>query len=612
MSARSSSWRGVASRPELWILLAAFVLRLVHILTIRDNPLFEVLTLDAESYDRWARDIAAGRLVREAPFYQAPLYAYFLALQHFLSGGNLLVPRLVNVVLGTLHVGLAMLLGRRLYGRACGLVAGLLVALTAPFFFEEGKVTKTTLGVVLATATLLLLVEARHRERARWWLAAGVVGAAAALVRENFLLFLVAAVLWTAWRTRRTGVRPAVVLALGGVLALLPSTLHNFSHAHEFLPLTSQAGQNFFIGNHPGNPGGGYLVPDFVRRSPRFEETDFAREAERRAGRTLTAGEVSNYWRGEALRFIRENPLRFLSRFVDKLGLLYNDFEIPDDEDIRFFRRFAPVLRLPLLTFGVFGVLGLFGLLVQSWRRTVPGELALFIGVYSVSVALFFVFARYRLPLVAPLAVLAAERLQAGVRALGARRFRRLGLGLVAMIPLALLVYRPLDARTTFANSHLSLGIAYEVKGENAAAMHEYRLGLELEPQNAKLLRRLARLAALETSSAPPVSGTAHQAREAELLDLLERAVQANPEDTELRFRNGTALARAGRPAEAALEFERILQRGAAPPGVHANLAFLYEELGRPDEARDQARLALERTPRDTQLENLLQRLGDR
>jgi tetratricopeptide (TPR) repeat protein len=465
---------------------------------------------------------------------------------------------------------------------------------------------------VLATSTLLLLVEARQRQRARWWFAAGVLGAAAALVRENFILFLAAAILWTTWRTRRTGLRPALLLALAAVVTLLPSALHNFSYAGEFLPLTSQAGQNFFIGNHPGNPDGGYLVPDFVRRSPRFEETDFAREAERRLGRSLTAGEISRHWREEALRFIRENPAGFLQRFAGKLGLLYNDFEIPDDEDIRFFRRFAPVLRLPLLTFGVFGVLGLFGFLVHAYRRTLSAELALFVGVYSVSVALFFVFARYRLPLVAPLAVLAAERLQAGVRVLGARRFRRLGLALLAMVPLALLVYRPLDARTTFANSHLTLGIAYEVRGENAAAIREYRRGLELEPENAKLLRRLARLVALAVSSPPGAPGGATATAEAELLDLLERAVRANPEDVELRFRRGTALARAGRAAEAAAQFEWILERGASPPGVHANLAFLYEELGRAGEARTQARLALARTPGDSQLEKLLQRLGDR
>ena len=56
----------------------------------------------------------------------------------------------------------------------------------------------------------------------------------------------------------------------------------------DWVLVTSQLGQNFYTGWHPGNPHGGYLVPDFVRRSPRFEEVDFAAEANRRAGRPLS------------------------------------------------------------------------------------------------------------------------------------------------------------------------------------------------------------------------------------------------------------------------------------------------------------------------------------
>ena len=54
----------------------------------------------------WARRIASGELARGRPFYQAPLYAYFLAVLHALSGGDLLLPRLVNAALGTASVAL--------------------------------------------------------------------------------------------------------------------------------------------------------------------------------------------------------------------------------------------------------------------------------------------------------------------------------------------------------------------------------------------------------------------------------------------------------------------------------------------------------------------------
>ena len=583
MTARSS---GLAAAG---IVAVALALRLAHVLTIRDYPLFEVLPLDSESYDTWARRIASGDLLRGRPFYQAPLYAYFLAGLHLVSGGDLLFPRVVNALLGTANVALVMQLGRRTFGTAVGLLAGALVAVHGTFLFEEGKVMKTTLGVALVTTTLVLMVEARRRSApaaTRWWFAAGLAGAAAALVRENFLLFVAVAAGVAALSARR---RPAALaLAAGAGLGILPATLHNFPWDGEVIPITSQAGQNFYTGSHPGNPHGGYHVPDFVRRSPRFEEPDFAVEAVRRAGRPLTPGQISRYWLAEGVGSLAAEPARFPVLFARKLGLLYHRLEIPDDEDIRFFRRWAPVLRLPLPGFGLFGVLGLAGLGLALLRRCAPPDLVFFVATYSVSVALFFVFSRYRLPLVGPLAVFAAFFLLEAMRAWRGRNIRALALGVLACVPLFAIVYRPLDVNASFANSHLSVGIAYEVQGRPSEALVEYRAGLGLESDHPKLLRRAARLA-----------------EGAEALELLPRAVAANPGDPELRFRWGTALGTAGEVAAAAAQFEEILRLGEEPPGLHANLAVAYDALGRPDDARRHARLALERAPGDVEMSRI-------
>lgn len=574
------------------VLAVALALRVAHVLTIREYPLFEVLPLDSDSYDAWARRIASGELLRGRPFYQAPLYAYFLAALHQISGGDLLFPRLVNAGLGTLNVALVMHLGRRTFGTAAGVLAGALVAAHGTFLFEEGKVMKTTLGVVLVTATLVLMVEARRRPPAaagRWWFAAGLAGAAAALVRENSLLFVAAAIALAALSARRRPV--ALALGAGAALGILPATVHNFLWDGELIPVTAQAGQNFYTGSHRGNPYGGYLVPDFVRRSPRFEETDFAAEAIRRAGRPLTPGQISRYWLGEGVRELAAEPGRFPALFVRKLGLLYHRFEIPDDEDVRFFRRWAPVLRLRLPSFGLFGVFGLAGLGLALARRKAPPDLVLFVVTYSVSVALFFVFSRYRLPLVGPLAVFAAWFLLEGLRAWRERLWRPLAIGAVACAGLLAIVYRPLDASASFANSYLSTGIAYEVQSRPAEALAEYREGLRLDPEHPKLLRRAARLASGE-----------------EARDLLPRAVAANPADVELRFRWGAALGTAGELAAAVEQFEEILRLGAEPPGIHANLALAYDGLGRREDARRHARIAVQRDSADSEM---LRILGD-
>lgn len=586
------------------VLLVAICLRAVHVLTIRDYPLFDVLSLDAESYDRWARLILGGHWMRGAPFYQAPLYAYFLAGLHLFTGGDLLVPRLANVLMGAGTVALVMRIGRRTFGTWVGVIAGALCAVHGTFLFEEGKVMKTSLGVLLIAAFLATLLEARlaSRHRPVWALAAGLLGGAAALVRENFLLVMIVAVIWKLWR--REG-RVALALALGIAAAVLPATLHNAAYDGEFLPITSQAGQNFYTGVHPGNPHGGYLVPDFVRRSPRFEETDFRDEAQRRTGRAMTPGEVSSYWLRQGLKVAADDPVRFARLFVTKLGLLYHRHEIPDDEDIRFFRRYAPVLRLPLVGFGPIAVLGLLGLALAVRRRTLPGELALLVVVYTVSVALFFVFSRYRLPLVLPLAVLAGYALREAAAAVRAKAWRGVALGAAVAGAFALVVFRPLDVPAQFENSYLSVGIALEVKGEPERAWAEYRKGLELTPDHPKLLRRGALLLFERDTGRGSVPT-------AETLSLLHRAVAANPHDVALRSRYGAGLAVTGQPGGAVEQFRMILSDGEEPPGIHFNLALALEDLGRVDSARAEAALALARTPEDPAVRQLASRLGVR
>ena len=589
-------------RTALAIVGFAFALRLAHVVTIRDYPLYDILPLDSDSYDQWARDIARGRLFRGAPFYQAPLYAYFLGALHAVTRGDLLLPRLANALFGAIQVALVMRLGSTLFDRKVGLLAGFLTAIYAPFLFEEGKVMKTALGLVLSTGTLTLLAETRRRaDPTRMFIAAGVAGGAASLVRENFLLVMVAFVVAVAWRERRgpwKG-RAAAALLLGWVVAILPATIHNFAASQEIIPITSQAGQNFYTGNFEGNPHGGYLVPDFVRRNPRFEESDFAKEATRRLGWKLKPGEVSAYWLKEGLCEVQEEPLRFVRGMGTKLGLLLNNFEIPDDEDLRFFKRYAPILRLPLLTFAPVAIFGLVGLIVHAIRRTLPYEIAVFVGVYALSVALFFVFARYRLPLVAPLAVLAAERILALVRASRAQQWKVLGVHAAACAVVALLVLRPIDEGTTFANSHLSVGIAMELHGKPQEALVEYEQGLALEPDHPKLLRRAARLI---SSRDPAADQTLH---------LLQRAYDADPTNTEIAFRLATSHAVRGDREAAVRLFEDVAARGCEASGLHANLAILYEQMGRKEDAARTAQRALDESPEDAEMEALLRRVSE-
>jgi hypothetical protein len=110
---------------------------------------------------------------------------------------------------------------------------------------------------------------------------------------------------------------------------------------------------------------------------------------------------------------MRENPATALGLLAKKVALVWNDFEISDNQDQYLLARDSWVLRLPLPGFGItfaFAVLGV----VAAHRSRDVRVLAGFVVAYSLTVAAFFVFSRYRIQLVPALVPLAA----AGIRAL--------------------------------------------------------------------------------------------------------------------------------------------------------------------------------------------------
>src|SRR5271166_5788985 len=62
--------------------------------------------------------------------------------------------------------------------------------------------------------------------------------------------------------------------------------------------------------------------PSFIRRDPHVEASDFAAEAERRSGRSLTPSQVSSFWMTEGLKHWQEAPIASLRFLGFKIGLL--------------------------------------------------------------------------------------------------------------------------------------------------------------------------------------------------------------------------------------------------------------------------------------------------
>jgi len=591
----------------LAIFAVAYLLRLVYLFEMARSPFFDFVHLDPLYYLEWAKRIVGGAWIGNEVFEMSPLYSYLLAGFMGLFGEDLWLLRLAQIAMGSLTCVLTFMLGERLFSRRVGLLAGLGCAAYGPFFFYEGQVMKEFLTPLLSVAALLLVLRARDRSeraltpfhRSGALVAAGVLIALAALVRDNFLVLLAALAVWIFWES---GFRPlaAAPLLLGALLVLAPVGARNYLVGGDLVLTTAGGGEVFYIGNGP-YANGAYVPPPWVRSNPRFEHEDFRTKARELTGRNLTRGEASHFWWRQGLDWMVAHPGRTALLWARKFALFWNDHELPDNYSYYLFREFAPLLRW-MLTFGPIAALAWAGALLSAadWRRLLPVYIA---GAgYMGSVLIFFNFARFRLPIVPILLVLAARGAtglwDAAVGLRAGKRPGRVALSAAAVLLVALpFVY--VDWSTASDEpfqDRLHLGAAWRQAGQPARAEAVYR---EVIADADAMVRRHggdpedpASLPggvtfALALASAHKDLGDVlmELERPAEAADAYRAAARLSPRDAPVRAALAAALMAEGDVAGAEAAWRAALGIDPSSFTARFDLATLYYESGRFEEA---------------------------
>ena len=589
------------SRRFVWKVVAiwavAFTIRVAYIWQIRPSPFFDVLLGDARGYDAWAQQIAGGDWIGQGVFYQAPLYPYFLGAIYSIAGRDLFLTRICQAIIGASTCALLALAGRRLHSERVGLLAGVGLAIYAPAIFFDGLLQKSVLDLFFVSLVLWLLSGlVNHPVMRSRWFSLGLALGALALTRENGLVLIVPILVWrllqpdVSWQS--STVRSTMLaFALGLLLVLLPVAVRNRAVGGEWHMTTSQFGPNLYLGNNANADG----TAGFLRQGrgaveyERQDATDLAQAAE---GRTLTPREISSYWTRQALAYIRANPWEWTKLEARKAMLLANAAELIDTESQDSYEEWSPVLQVAARVgrFGLLAPLAVLGVVVGwSDRRRLWLYYAL-AATYAASVLLFFVSARYRLPLVPFLMLFAAvglSLLPSFIRATGKGRVAVTAAGIIAV---ATFVNWPVwPAAVMRAATANNLGNALQDVRRFHEAELQYRRAIQIQPDYAPSYVNLG--AALLAQNRPE-----------EAIDAYTRASAIAPADLDLDTRMGIALVKAGRPADAVRPFQQALARGETSAGLYLNLAESLMAAKRHEEAIGVFREALARHPENSAL----------
>jgi tetratricopeptide (TPR) repeat protein len=410
--------RGKEKLFLLGIFFFALIPRIFYLLEVKSSLHFFSPTLDALYHDVWAQNIASGNWVGGEVFFRAPFYPYFLAVVFKIFGHDYVIPRLIQHLIGAFSCILVYFLAKKLFNRKVAIVSSFLAAAYGIFIYFEDELLLDSFLVFFDILLILSLLKAKDIPKFSRWLVCGMVLGLSAITRPNILFCIPFVWLWiflvfVKGKKLKETFAFCIIFLMGSALVIFPVTLRNYLVGKDFVLIASQGGINFLIGNNKDADGMSavYYKEDWQYR-------DFEHIAQKQMGRSLKPSEISSFYYKKGIKFLGEEPGKAFQLWIKKFYLFWNKFEVSNNQDIYFFKRYSWLFRILPIGFWLVGPLGLWGMLLSMTVRKENADIRksillpiIFVFSYMFTVVMFFVTARFRLPVIPFLIIFSAYSL---------------------------------------------------------------------------------------------------------------------------------------------------------------------------------------------------------
>jgi 4-amino-4-deoxy-L-arabinose transferase-like glycosyltransferase len=423
----------------LFLFLLALAARLVFLVFIGEPLLFI-------KYPYFAEKLALGEDIGERLVDLSPLYLYLLTFLKKAFAIDWTAVRFLQSFIGALNCLLVYAVGRRLFRKDAAFLAASMYAVYGNLIILESTLEPEVFVVSFTLLTVYFLSLSCYGDGSigpwRLPVVSGLFAGLCVITKPNFLLFFPLAGLWLLLRADRgLGLKkraiPAFVFVGSALLVILPITIRNYVKLNDVVLVTADAGKVFFHGNGEGATAlEGTGLPDEGFAEEGFGEPDYAhalfrRTAERLTGGKLSPSQSSAFWARKALGHIVEDPFSYLVLEAKKLFYFFNDYEMHLIASA--YNEYKASLAFPFLRFGVISCLGLLGMVLcaKDFKKYFLAYSVVL--VYVVSGMLFFVTARYRMPVVPYLCLFGGQAMVVLKETFAARTYRRVT-GMLALL----------------------------------------------------------------------------------------------------------------------------------------------------------------------------------
>ena len=565
------------------IFIFAFIIRILYLNQIKNSPFFDCPQLDSLYYDMWARKLLEMGWVDSSIFCGSPLYLYFLAAAYKVFGHNLFLTALIQHILGAFSCVIIYLIGGKIFNKAVGIIAALIMSVYGIFIFHEGILSPDSLALFLISLATLVLLNAAEKPNFKTFFSSGLLWGLSVFIRANILPLVILVWIFAVFKDKKKAVIFILAFVLGIAAIIAPVTIKNFLITKEFILVSYQGGENFYIGNNP-EADGRNKQPLFVNPTPFREHEDFRREASRLTGHSLSYLQSSKFWFEEGFKFIRSQPLEFLKLLFKKsYYFFFSRYEAPDnDTSVYFFKRYSSLLRI--LGFGFIAPLYLIGMALALKDFKKLSLIYLITLSYSMSVIIFFVISRYRLPVVQFFILFASYGIYWAFDQARKKRYMYLFSYVIITGALFFLVNKEF-IRPDFSQDYISLGNVYFEKGQYDSSLKAYKKSIHLNYKHAP--------------SAHSGMGNVFYARKLynQALFMYNKALLLNPDCAEYYFNIGAVYYKQRLWDKALFNFQRAIELNTSYSEAYYNLGIVYYKKRLPEKAIHEFKEALKIDP---------------
>lgn len=589
-SIRSESIRNKPRNPEylapIGIFVLALLIRLLYLLDISDTPTFSTPIIDSHTYLTMARAFVQDKTFTHEFFWQPFFYPFFLSMSALFTSSFLII----QIVIGSLTCVLTYLLGREIFDKRTGIIAGSITSLYGTLIFFNSEYVAATWAAFWAVGLILIFIKTEKERKKPFFFVLGLSGGLSILTRPSFLPFfflgcvwLIVRLLYKASKTKDNTPR-LLLLFSGFLLTILPVCFLNRHVTGKFSFLPYSGGINFYIGNNED-----YCKTVTIR--PGYE-WDKLTALPLRSGMYGPYEEQAFFYK-KAREFIKTKPGAFSGLLGRKTLRFFSSRELPRNIDIYLYRRWSLLLGLLVWKKGGFGFplglifpLALVGLFNE--RRKIPVPFFLFIILFPLSVILVFPSARYRVPLIPAIAILGAAgcvslwflNVQKNWRSLGYSFLIFLAALFISVLP-GPFCEEPVNYE---AEMVYALGHQANEKGDREEAIRLYTRALELAPDLDDARNNLG--VALVDLGTPEDSVT-----------LFKEVLDKNPDREDAHNNLAMALVRLQQFDEAIFHYRKAIEINPHFTEAYFNLANCYGMIEENEEAIRNYKTALQTKP---------------